>query len=151
MATTLLQRFWNKIAVDEVSGCWLWTGAGARGKPGYGFLYWETEVLAHRVSWIMHNGLIPDRLLVLHRCDIRNCVNPSHLFLGTQRDNVHDMIAKDRAKYLFGENNPSARLTTNQVAAVIADARPQDEIALAFGINQSTVSRLKAGKRRPKD
>lgn len=82
------------------SGCWIWTRC--KNKPnGYGVATVRNKcVRAHRLSWELHNGKIPAGRLVLHHCDTPLCVNPSHLFLGTVRDNIEDKIAKGRQKRL---------------------------------------------------
>lgn len=87
--TTLEERFLDKV--NKTDACWMWVGA--RNKRGYGNIQ---GVLAHRISWELYNGPIPDGLLVCHRCDTPGCVNPDHLFLGTHQDNSRDMIAKGR-------------------------------------------------------
>jgi hypothetical protein len=77
------------------TGCWLWTGSVA--SHGYGDLRLNKKTkLAHRLSWELANGHIPDGYFVLHRCDVRLCVNPSHLFLGTTTDNMRDKVKKGR-------------------------------------------------------
>ena len=90
------QRFWSKVDVREPDECWLWC-AGCFAS-GYGqFCASSTPMRAHRVSWsITYNKEIPDGIRVLHKCDVRHCVNPNHLFLGTDLDNMRDMSAKER-------------------------------------------------------
>jgi len=90
-----LSRFWSKVRKTE-GGCWLWIGSQTA--PGWhGIIMWEgRRQTAHRVSWQIHRGPIPDGLKVLHRCDVAPCVNPAHLWLGTQRDNMQDCSAKGR-------------------------------------------------------
>jgi hypothetical protein len=82
--------------VEKTKTCWLWTGAIAK-TEGYGRLNFMRKVWwAHRVSYSLHKGSIPKGSSVLHSCDVRKCVNPEHLFLGTQADNVKDMVSKGR-------------------------------------------------------
>ena len=90
-------RFWARVR--KTDSCWLWTGA--RSDHGYGVLRPQAapQVRVHRLSWAMHRGPIPEGLHVLHRCDVRSCVNPDHLFLGSQADNMADMWAKQRGRY----------------------------------------------------
>jgi len=79
---------------EPMSGCWLWTGRYIT--TGYGALKGGVTQLAHRAMWRAHHGEIPRGLFVLHRCDVRCCVNPAHLFLGTAQDNTKDMVRKGR-------------------------------------------------------
>jgi hypothetical protein len=89
-------RFDQKWTPVPITGCWLWTGGTTA--AGYGFFDFQDEIHAHRASYAMHIGPVPEGLHVLHRCDVRQCVNPNHLFLGTQVDNMKDMAAKGRAQ-----------------------------------------------------
>jgi hypothetical protein len=94
---TLLERLLEKIIVDEVTNCWNFTGG--KNNIGYGMIRDEKKMrTAHRVSYEEHNSKIPQGMLVLHSCDNTLCCNPSHLRLGTHKDNTHDMISKGRAK-----------------------------------------------------
>lgn len=90
------KRLWTRLKISD-NGCWNWT----LGKTpfGYGRLKWNSEVVAHRIAWILSFGEIPDGLCVLHRCDNPSCCNPLHLFLGTYQDNVDDMINKGRQRF----------------------------------------------------
>lgn len=89
------ERFWVKVDKTAPGGCWLWTGV--RRPNGYGsFSVRQKYFGTHRFSWELTNGPIPTGLNVLHRCDVRACVNPEHLFLGTHRDNAIDREQKGR-------------------------------------------------------
>lgn len=105
---TYQEKFW--VHVNKTDYCWLWTGAVA-GKYGQCRSAPHTKIPAHRYSYILNVGEIPDGLYVCHRCDVRLCVRPDHLFLGTAKDNAQDMVAKGRWK----GRNP--RKSTNQVQA----------------------------------
>lgn len=86
--------FWLNVEKQQF-GCWLWKGAISR--SGYGLCSFRGRTMgAHRAAWTMEHGAIPVGLLVLHKCDVRNCVRPDHLFTGTYQDNMRDMYAKGR-------------------------------------------------------
>lgn len=90
------KRFWERVN-KQPDGCWLWTGT--TNLRGYGILARNnTMQLAHRFSYELHKGVIPDGMFVCHSCDNPPCVNPDHLWLGTNADNVSDMVAKGRAR-----------------------------------------------------
>lgn len=94
-----IKAFWSKVKIESFDGCWEWQGALSF--HGYGRVQ-STKVLgrgslsAHRISWIITFGWIDPMLSILHRCDNRKCVKPTHLFLGTQHENVLDMVSKGR-------------------------------------------------------
>ena len=106
-AKPIWQTFAECTEVQK-SGCIEWIGY--RDPKGYGrFSTGWGEVLAHRIAFIMHHGSIPDQLHVLHRCDNPPCINPHHLFAGTNQDNMTDKVTKGRSTSLFGEKNPNYR------------------------------------------
>jgi hypothetical protein len=82
--------------VARCAGCWEWTGALHRNGYGAFKLRDGRQMLAHRFAWELANGAVPEGLNVLHQCDNRRCVRPDHLFVGTQRENIRDMVAKGR-------------------------------------------------------
>jgi len=116
----LEDRFWEKVNKDGPimphmdSPCWMWTSA--KTPQGYGYITIKRgkSKKAHRISYEIHCGPIPDGQQVLHRCDNPPCVNPEHFFLGTNLDNVRDKVSKGRSPSLKGELNPSAKITQGQ-------------------------------------
>jgi hypothetical protein len=99
---------------------------------------------ATRYSWALHNRKqVPADMLVCHSCDNPSCVNPNHLFLGTDLDNMLDKIAKERHNVPKGELNFSAILTEKQALAILADPRPYLQIAAEFGVSEGTINDIK--------
>jgi len=94
----LIDRFNEKWTPVTESGCWLWTDYLVSGKYGHLTVNYKT-LAAHRVSYELHVGEIPEGLCVCHRCDVPFCVNPDHLFLGTHKDNTQDMLKKNRGRW----------------------------------------------------
>ena len=90
------KRFWQKVAVGSIDECWLWQACTYRNGYGKFSLTRCNPVYAHRLSYELTNGAIPDGMCILHRCDVPACCNPNHLSLGTQLDNIADMNAKGR-------------------------------------------------------
>lgn len=108
------KRFWFRF--NKTGSCWLWT-ASVRGSNNYGaFSIGYKSYPAHRISWIIHFGKIPKGMCVCHHCDNPLCVNPNHLFLGTNRDNINDKCDKGRCPK--GENNSAHKLTEDQVLQI---------------------------------
>lgn len=131
------KRFWK--CVNQGDGCWLWQRS--KTNKGYGqFQAGYTMVLAHRMSWFLTYGEIPDGLCVLHACDNRLCVNPSHLFLGTKADNNADMRSKRRAVGGWRRS----RLTKTQVAEIQAMAATSTyrQIAVKFNVSNTHARRV---------
>ena len=133
----------------RVDGCWRWTGS--KTPKGYGYIRGDARdsalLLVHRVSWMLNNGPVPEGLCVLHSCDVRDCVRPDHLFLGTNQDNSSDMVAKGRSPR--GERHGAAKLTDDNVMAMLDmlhDGIKQSMISRLFGISNSVVSEIWTGK-----
>lgn len=106
-------------------------------------MYQRKKYPAHRAAYLLFVGPVPDDLFVCHRCDVRPCVNPSHLFLGTQSDNLRDMVNKGRGNCRRGERHAHAKLTDNAAAEILRLNLPHAEIAAHYGISKRTVSSIK--------
>lgn len=137
-------RFWKQVAVSGVNECWKWQGS-KRGK-GYGRIKKNGETLvAHRASYEINIGPIPEGMLVCHHCDVPACVNPRHLFIGTQKDNLRDRNNKGRFHPVKGERHGRSKLTEEQVKAIMKDDRTQREIAADYGVDRAMISHIKRG------
>lgn len=143
-----LERLLSRLQHDPFGGCWLFDGYWM--PAGYGQFYMATgdPILAHRASWTLHMGPIPVDMNVLHKCDVPPCFRPDHLFLGTQQDNVDDMIAKGRKRWLVkqGDEHASSILTSAQVLDIRARYSRGDmtqiELAREHTVTQSTISAI---------
>ena len=122
--------------------CWLW--GGATNPSGYGTTTYGGKTMgAHRVAWIVHNGPIPDGKFICHHCDVKRCINPSHLYAGTHRDNMDDAVERNRMA--SGIDQGSATLTDDEVAEIrslAAKGIPQRQLSHDFEVSQSTINRL---------
>jgi hypothetical protein len=143
---TLWERFAAKVGVSD-DGCWRWL---AGRNHDYGQLYHAGRPQkAHRMAWLMFRGDIPDGLNVLHHCDNPGCVNPEHLFLGTQNDNFRDMVAKGRGRVMpAGSAHPRAKLSParrDAVRLLLSDGVRPTAIARCLGVSIQTICRVRDG------
>lgn len=132
--------------VDKTPTCWNWTGV--KDKQGYGEIrdYYKKK-RAHRVSWEIHIGPIPDGMCICHKCDNKLCINPDHLFLGTLQDNNRDRDSKGRNTK--GEQQPAHKLTDDLVLAIrraVKNGVTQSSIAKTLGISKPTINCAVNGK-----
>jgi hypothetical protein len=140
---SLDDRFWSKV--NKTDYCWLWTGC--TNNIGYGRIrHGDITLLAHRVSWQIHFGEITTGLLVLHKCDNRICVNPQHLVLGTQKDNMLD--ASNKGRMISGEKHYNSKLTQEDVSAIksMLIYRSCAEVGRMFGVSRNNISHIKLGQ-----
>jgi hypothetical protein len=148
------ERFWSRVDKAGDGGCWLWTG-NAKSRD-YGVVPRNRgSVLAHRYSWALANGReIPAGLVVMHTCDNPPCVNPAHLTVGTQADNIRDAKAKNR---ILSEKNRAARsmsraLTDEQIAeiraAYSAGGETHRSLAQRYGVSHGFIQKVITGRRR---
>ncbi len=134
-------NFWGKVSIGD--GCWLWSGG--KMKNGYAnFFIGKKSQRVHRLSYQHYFGSIPNGLGVLHKCDVRNCIRPDHLFTGTQKDNLQDCKIKGRTT--IGIKNAMAKLDDEKASLIrklySSGGITQRTLATQFGITQSNVSRL---------
>ncbi len=138
-----IDRF-NKYVRKEPNGCWIWTGGGCS-STGYGtfLIKGDRPIIrtpAHRASYELHVGPIQEGMNVCHKCDVRRCVNPDHLFIGTPKDNTQDMISKGRKP--IGSEMKCAKLTEAMIPQIIAMCRerPQLHVAKELSVSPMTIS-----------
>lgn len=141
-----IDRFWSKVNIGKDGDCWEWQAAVSHN--GYGKYAVDGEpVRAHRFSYILAHGDIPAGMKVCHSCDNRKCVNPAHLWLGTQADNIADRESKGRGRNMGAESiKTNAVLTAEQVAEIrsrfaVGDVS-QGELAKQYGVHRTQIGRI---------
>lgn len=131
---------------DKTGDCWEWTGL--LNDNGYGKIYINGKLeSAHRIAWRLGRGGIKDNLHVLHKCDNRKCVNPDHLFLGTNNDNIRDKVNKNRQPH--GEGVYCAKLNDGSVLEIkrrVANGESQTKLAEEYGVTQVAVGHVIGGR-----
>lgn len=128
----------------EADGCWHWHGG--RERSGYGRFYiGDHTVQAHRASWMLHRGPIPAGLLVCHHCDVRECVNPDHLFLGTDADNASDRSTKLRTFASYAPRGAVRKLTSDDVRRIRTSPESCGKIARDLHVHPNTISKVRRG------
>lgn len=150
-------RFWSQVK-KQADGCWLWTGQIRQDGYGQIALYEpgkRVRVGAHRFSYALHFGDVPPDLLVCHKCDVRRCVRPDHLFLGSAADNAADMVNKGRQatgdkhgsrthpERLLGR---SQKLSVADAKAIFVSGERTNDLAERYGVNRHTISNIRRGR-----
>lgn len=142
---TTQERFWDGVVVGQPSECWEWSKF--KGATGYGVVRIDSHktMLAHRYSFVIHKGEIPSDKIVMHSCDNRRCVNPSHLSLGTNQDNMNDRNTKGRQAH--GSGHYSAKLTEELIPIIreqIGMGLSPHEIAGKYGVSHCAINDISA-------
>jgi transposase len=146
-------NFYTRVLKNPGDGCWQW--CGPKNNKGYGYTYIRElgrRMTTHRASYTLRYGEIPEGLWVLHRCDNPACVKPSHLFLGSPKDNVHDMIAKGRANRgnrPKGENHAYSKLSDATIIAIRTDyvaGVSIDRICEAYSVSRNSIHDYTGGR-----
>ena len=146
---TNMKRFWERV--DMTGECWNWTGF--KDRRGYGMLRFNGgKQLAHRLAFLFTFGTIPDGMFVLHKCDNPSCVNPKHLWLGTQQDNIEDAVRKGRiskASRNCGELCANSKLREEDIMMIRARyflGEKQVDLAMEYEVDRSTISYAVTGR-----
>lgn len=135
-----LKDHFEKFVVKNENDCWEWNGCKVHGYAN--FNHRRKIMKAHRASWLIHKGEIPKSMFVLHKCDVRHCTNPSHLFLGNQTDNMKDMASKHRTKI-------RCKLTLQQVFEIknlLKLEVPMAKIAKKYNVSTNSIWEIKSGR-----
>ena len=146
-----IKVYWKSVfaRINITDGCWEWTGC--KGRDGYGFITSHPEgkpikMMAHRLIFIFYNGSIPDGMCVCHRCDNPGCVNPAHLFSGSDAENMADKARKGRCKDQRGEKNTNAKLSAREAQEIRdryrAGGISQRALAKQYGVAQRAVTSI---------
>jgi len=140
----------SDVYTEPNTGCWLW--AGPIGPKGYGSTYYQGKRQgAHRASFLFHKGLKDtNQLHVLHKCDVPLCINPEHLYLGTQEQNVRDRDSRGRNGYVVDpltgySKGGRGKLHISEARSIKADTRSWSQIAAHYGVSRTTVQQIKNG------
>ena len=136
-----MDRFFSKV--HKTDSCWLWI-AKWKDNKGYGrFHFRNKDWCAHRVSYVLHKGEIPDGMCVCHTCDNPGCVNPDHLWLGTVKQNIRDCKRKGRMNDRRGEKHPRSRLTKDDVIKIRLSNLSLKELAENFNVTDGHICNIK--------
>lgn len=144
-----LDDFWKRVDKRGPDECWLFQGSTT--SSGYGqWRYGNKRPGAHRVAFSLSKGAIPEGLIVMHSCDNRPCCNPTHLSLGTQSDNMQDMVRKGRST--AGDNHPMIKIPDADLplvkAAYFRDGATKSSVAKQFGVSRPTIFRIVSDERK---
>lgn len=140
MQRVTLERIWERTDRSNKSGCWFWEGPVFN--SGYGM---TAHRLAHRLVYELSFGRIPAGRCVCHKCDEKLCLNPKHLFVGTQADNIADKMAKGRHRVAHGEDNGQSKLTTAEAKKIKASAESTRKLAGLYGVCDETIRNIRVG------
>lgn len=133
----------ERVKIDTNTGCWLWQLALK--SDGYGIATLNQKYIrAHRLSWQLFYGEIPKGKCILHRCDVRHCVNPDHLFIGTAQENSRDMIEKGRSAR--GESHSQAKLSTREVIDILESTDSHRVLAKRYNVSYGNIGNIKSGR-----
>lgn len=154
--TNIMDMFPDRVQPEPNSGCWLWTGAIRDNRWTYGSIMRNYKRhRAHRVSFEMSCGPIPEGKQVLHKCDVMLCVNPTHLYLGDDAQNVRDKFERGRANILRGSRHGAAKLTDEQVREIrriLPGQRLPDgmgkTLSQRFGVGRDYITLIRKGAER---
>lgn len=134
------EYFDTRVTKGTGDDCWIWTGR--KDKDGYGIAHFaRRKSPAHREAYRREHGHIEDGMFVCHRCDNPSCVRPSHLFIGTPKQNSHDAAKKGRA--FVGEKNGRAKLTLEQAAEICDSQESGPVLAARYGVTRTTINRIR--------
>lgn len=148
-----MKRFWDKVDVCGPDQCWLWKASKTGGRYGAFSLERGKKIVnAHKFSWELAYGEVPESMVVRHTCDVPACVNPRHLCIGSKKDNSRDMVNRKRSAY--GEKNGRTNLKIFDIKLIshwLSRGFKRQHIAEAFDICVKTVSNASGSKHWPKE
>lgn len=143
------QRFWLKVNKGDINECWNWSGK--KRKDGYGVVFYKgRETRAHRVIFFMQGLALTSSDVVMHKCDNPACVNPTHLKIATQQENLKDMRQKKRNTFsLSGIDHPNSKFNYKDIKEIkkLSEVMSQIKIAKKYNCSQQTISKILTGKR----